>query len=204
MSENYYLLDDMEKYQEGFNRKDYENLSISETIPIFKEYYDKNMPIDVTTWVRVNKPDDKLIYKDGQGNQVCMIRDTIMREMFYEGEYDSKRYDEFQPKVISTHHSKSVLLPVMEINLQKYGVTLTLRNNFYNWNISIESEQEVIFDHKGMINDESYDYCFCEGFPINKIFGKYKDNKNQFTICIGDNYKLYTFMFLLKDWIINI
>ena len=106
------------------------------------------MPVDVTTWIRVNTPDDKLICKDGQGKQVVFIRDTIVRHMFYEGEWDSKRYDEFQPKVISTHMSKSVLLPVMEIYLKEYGILLTLRNNFYNWNISVESEHEVIFDRE--------------------------------------------------------
>jgi len=148
MGENYYLLDDMEKYQEGFNWKAYEHLSIKETLPIFKDFYDKHLPVDVTTWIRVNTPDDKLICKDGQGKQVVFIRDTIVRHMFYEGEWDSKRYDEFQPKVISTHMSKSVLLPVMEIYLKEYGILLTLRNNFYNWNISVESEHEVIFDRE--------------------------------------------------------
>lgn len=203
MSDNYYLLDDMEKYQEGFNRKAYEHLTIKETIPIFKDYYDKHLPIDVTTWIRVNTPSDNLIYKDGQGNQIVFIRDTIIRNMFYKGEYDSKKYDECQPKVISTHRSKSVLLPVMEIDLLEYGIRLTFRNNFYNWNVSVESEQEVVFDHKGIINDESYHYCFCEGFPNDKIFGKYEDNKKKFTICIDDDYNLYIFMFLLKDWLVN-
>ena len=198
MGENYYLLDDMEKYQEGFNRKAYEHLSIKETLPIFKDFYDKHLPVDVTTWIRVNTPDDKLICKDGQGKQVVFIRDTIVRHMFYEGEWDSKRYDEFQPKVISTHMSKSVLLPVMEIYLKEYGILLTLRNNFYNWNISVESEHEVIFDHKGTINYELYGYCYCEGFPKNKIFGKYVDDKRKFTVCIDDDYNLYVFMYLLQ------
>lgn len=204
MGENYYLLNDMEQYDKTFNRKVYEHLDIKDLEPIFRDYYSKHLPIDVTTWIRVNQPDDNLIYKKGQGDQVCFLRDKIMRNMFYEllnKKYDYKEYEAFQPKVIGTHYSKSVLLPVMEIDLPTYKFKMIFRDNFYNWNISIESEQEVIFDHKGLINDEAYHYCYCEGFPKDKIYGKYQESKNRFTICIDSDYQLYVFLFLLKDWL---
>jgi len=198
------LLDDMEKYDNKFDRSTYEHLPDEVGIPIFRAYYDRHLPVDVTTWIRVNTPDENLIYKSGLGKQVHMIRDLIMRNIFYDrGGDDLSAYRAFQPNVVGTHCSKSVLLPVMEINLQKYDIILTLRNNFYNWNISVESENEVLMDHKGIINDDSYDYCFCEGFDLKKKFGKYEDNKKQFTICIVDDYSLYTFMYLLKDWLIH-
>ena len=200
MNENYYLLADMEKYDKSFDRKVFEHLSIERLKSLFKDYYSKKLPVDVTTWVRVNEPDEKLIYKDEQVKQILFVRDTIMRELFYTGEWDEKRFDEFQPKVISVHTSKSVLLPVMEIYLKEYGVILTLRANFHNWNISIESEQDIEFDHKGLINDEAHSYCFCEGFPSYKIFGKYKDNKKKFTFCLNSDYELHTFMFIIRDW----
>jgi len=199
MSSNYYLLDDMEKYQNDFNRKAYEHLSEQDLIPIFREYYNEHLPVDVTTWIRVNEPNKDLIYKNGQGKQVVFIRDRIMRNMFYEGEYDSERYEKFQPMVVDTHMSKSVLLPVMELNLNVLGIKILLRNNFYNWNLSIESKVNIEGNFMGLINDERYDYCFCEGFPSGKKYGKYQDNHKQFTICIDNDYDLYTFMFLLKN-----
>lgn len=208
MNDNYYLLDDMEKYDKTFNRKRYESMSIKEIEPIFRDYYNKHLPIDVTTWIRVNEPDDNLIYKKGQGNQVCFLRDTIMRGMFYKlayGEYkdgEYEKYKNFQPQVISTHKSKSVLLPVMEIELPSYGIKMTFRNNFYDWNISVESDREITFDHKGLINDNTH--CYCEGFSEEKIFNKYSDDKKKFTISVDDDYKLYALMFLLKDWLIKV
>lgn len=203
MGDNYYLLDDMEKYHKEFDRKLYEHLSAKELVSIFRVYYEKHLPVDVTTWIRVNSPDERLLYKDGLGSQVCLVRDTIMRNMFYSGEFNSGRYKEFQPKVISTHCSKSVLLPVMEIDLREYGIKITLRNNFYNWNLSVESDIDVVYDHKGTIDDGAFGYCFCEGFPANKRFGKYEENKKNFTVCITGDYQLYTFMYLLKDWLLT-
>lgn len=205
---NYYLLDDMEKYFPNFNRSEYEHMSEEELIPICRQYYAEHLPVDVTTWIRVNEPDEKLIYKKGQGRQVCFIRDDIMRNMFFNlenkdlnGKYDHDRYESFQPRVISTHHSKSVLLPVMEIELKSVGIKMVFRDNFYCWNISIESENPIEFEHKGLINDDSYHYCFCEGFPKDRIHGKYLEDHKKFTMYIRNDYDLYTFMFLLRDYL---
>ena len=85
--ENYYLLDDMEKYFPNFNREEYEDKSAEELISICRPYYREHLPVDVTTWIRVNKPDEKLIYKDGCGRQICFIRDTICRNLFFYKEY---------------------------------------------------------------------------------------------------------------------
>jgi hypothetical protein len=208
MSENYYLLDDMEKYDITFNRKAYEHLSVKELIPIFKDHYNKHLPIDVTTWIRVNEPDENLIYKKGLGKQVCTIRDTIMRDIFYHSifkEYDNKLYDEFQPMVINTHRSKSVLLPVMLLNIEKYNIKIIVRENFYDWKISIISKDDINCDFKGLFteNDKPINSVYCEGFPENLVFDRYCDNKKQFTIEIGDDYRLYTFMYLLNDYFYN-
>lgn len=203
---NYYLLDDMEKYDITFNRSAYEHMTTKELMPIFKEYYSKHLPVDVTTWIRVNDPDEKLIYKDGLGKQVCMVRDTIMRDIFYRsifGKYESKIYENFQPMVISTHMSKSVLLPVMLMNIEKYNIKIILRYNFYNWKLSVISKEDINCDFKGLFreDDKPINSIYCEGFPEELVFGRYCDNKRQFTIEIYDEYKLYTFMYLLNDYL---
>lgn len=208
MGENYYLLDDMEKYDITFNRNTYENMSVKECVPMFRDYYSKHLPVDVTTWIRVNDPDENLIYRDGLGKQVCMVRDTIMRDIFYRsifGKYDGKTYENFQPMVISTHRSKSVLLPVMLMNVEKYDIKIVLRDNFYDWKVSIISENNINCDFKGLFteNDKPINSIYCEGFPENLVFDRYCDSKKQFTIEIGDNYRLYTFMYLLNDYFAN-
>lgn len=211
MSENYYLLDDMEKYFPDFKREEYEDKTIEELISICKPFYLEHLPVDVTTWYRVNEPDEKLLYKKGCGRQVVLIRDTIYRNLFFDKEYpylnDSfneesmKIYEDFQPLVISTHRSKSVILPVMEMKLKRVGVNLVLRDNFYNWNVSVESENDIECDFKNIFTDDRYGYCYCEGFPKERIYGMYKDNHKNFTCCIGDDYKLFTFMWLLKEYL---
>lgn len=200
MAENYYLLDDMEKYFSDFKREEYEHLSINELKIMGREYYKEHLPIDATTWIRVNEPDEKLIYKDGQCKQVCMVRDNIMYGIFYEGKYERQKYDKFQPLVIGTHFSKSVLLPVMMMNLGEYGVKIILRNNFYDWNMSVVSDKELNFDFMDTFSDEGT-YCCCQGFPEKYIFGKYEENKKNFTVCVNDDYRLYTFMWLLKRYL---
>ena len=212
MSENYYLLDDMEKYFPDFNRDEYKDKSIEELINICRPYYKEHLPVDVTTWFHVNEPDEKLIYRHGCGKQIVFIRDTIYRGLFFYKEHPEaedievrfneescNRYDSFQPMVISTHVSKSVTLPVMEIELKSVGVKLVFRDNFHDWNISIESENDIECDFMGTFTDDDSHYRYCQGFPIEHIHGMYKNNHKKFTICIHTDYQLFTFMWLLRN-----
>ena len=207
MGENYYLLDDMERYNITFNRSAYEHLSIRELIPIFRDYYKKHLPVDITTWIRVNEPDENLIYGNGLGDQICFVRDIIMRNIFYnsiyDAKYDAKMYKNFQPMVINTHMSKSVLLPVMLMDIKEYNIKIVLRYNFHNWKISVISKQNIDCDFKELFKEdnEPINSIYCEGFPKDLVFGRYCDNKKQFTIEIYDDYKLYTFMYLLRDYL---
>ena len=210
MSEYYYILDDMEKYFPNFNREEYEDKTYEELCAICRPYYE-TIPVDVNAWWNVNEPDEKLIYKDGLGRQIVFIRDEIYSKLFFDKEYPElkgkynketmKAYNAFKPMAISTHMSKSVLLPVMELDLKSVGVKIVLRYNFYNWNVSIESENDIGCDFKDVFSDDNYNYCYCEGFPADRKYGMYKDNHKKFTICIDDDYKLFTFMWLLADYL---
>jgi hypothetical protein len=207
---NYYLLDDMERYDKTFNRKAYEHLSEEDLIPIFKDYYDKHMPVDVTTWIRTHRPDENLIYKEGLGKQVCFIRDDITANLFYSiihgKEYDHDKYESLCPLVIGTHRSKSVLLPVMQINLDKFGIKMIVRNNFYDWKLSVISDKDIKCDFKNIFKEKDkkpISSVYCEGFPKELVFGRYCDNKKQFTVELDCNYHMYVFMYLLRDYLIN-
>ena len=104
--------------------------------------------------------------------------------------------------VISTHYSKSVKLPVFQINLEKYGIEMVLRYNFYDWKISVKSDKPLDFDYMGLFNPtEEISYLYCEGFPRDKVYGSYEQSHSQFTIEIGSHYDLYTFIFLLKNYL---
>ena len=198
---HYAELEDMQKYIEGFNPDDYESCG-EHTDPSVsayaRDYYDKHLPVDVTAWIRVNEPDKNLIYAKGLGDQVCFVRDRLCQLL-------RSTYEEWcdnPPLVISTHYSKSVKLPVFQINLEKYGIEMVLRYNFYDWKISVKSDKPLDFDYMGLFNPtEEISYFYCEGFPKDKVYGSYDQSHSQFTIEIGSHYNLYTFIFLLKNYL---
>lgn len=195
------ILEDMKKYglkpsnyQETYDKTD------PSVITFLRDYYDKNLPVDVTAWVRVNEPAESLIYGQRLGTQVCFVRDTL-------GELFFKTWEEAEknpPMVISTHMSKSVTLPVYQIYLKKYNVRITLRYNFYNWIISINSERPLDFDYMGLFDaKEVISHCYCEGFPKCEVYGCYADDHSKFTIDIASYYKVYTFFYLLNNYLEN-
>lgn len=198
---HYAELEDMQKYIEGFNPDDYESCcehTDPSVIAYARDYYDKHLPVDVTAWMRVNEPDENLIYTKGFEDQICFVRDTLCQLL-------RSTYEEWRdnpPLVISTHYSKSVKLPVFQINLEKYGIEMVLRYNFYDWKISVKSDKPLDFDYMGLFNPaEEISYLYCEGFPRDKVYGSYEHSHSQFTIEIGSHYNLYTFIFLLKNYL---
>lgn len=198
---HYSLMEDMKKYIKGFKPKDYQkdgDYTDPEVIEYVRKYYAMNLPVDVTAWMKVNKPDSNLLYGYGLGMQLCFVRDVInplLRPSYKEQEKNL-------PLVISTHRSKSVVLPVYQIKLEKYGIEIILRNNFYDWKVSIKSVKPLNYDFMGLFDpkEEVNDAC-CEGFPKEKIYGSFEKNPSQFTIALDSNYELYTFFYLLKHYL---
>lgn len=97
-------------------------------------------------------------------------------------------------KVVSTHTSKSCKLPVYGIDYIP-GLSMTLRDNFHNWQISVKADRDIHIDLKGVGSSEegSIHHCYCEGFPEDRWSGNtYPDNKREFTITIwGPQERVY-------------
>jgi hypothetical protein len=138
-----------------------------------------------------------MLWKQGYWDQITFVRDKI-NQLFY------TTYEKFKNNpviVINTHMSKSIVLPVYEINLEHYGLKMIIRNNFYNWKISVISNKHIETDFMNLFQeDEIINPIYCEGFKEEQVFGSYKDNNRQFTIEIRDEYQLYTFMYLLNNY----
>ena len=90
----------------------------------------------------------------------------------------------------------------MEIDMsEKLGIKIVMRYNFYDWCISVESDNEIDCDFIGLTSDKP---GFFEGFPSNRKYKPYSDsNRKNFSVVLNDNYEVYTFMFLLKNWCIK-
>ena len=199
---NTYVLDDMLKYIKDLNPDDYETIftdeSDPEVIEFARKYYADHLPVDLTTWIRVNEPNPNLIYGKKLGSQVCFVRDTI-NALLYPTYAQWKKHI---PLVISTHVSKSVTCPVYQINLKKYGLEIVMSYNFYSWVISINSKLSLDCNFMGLFNPtQKIPSHFCHGFPEDKAYGSYEEDHHKFTIEIGSNYDVYTFFYLLKNYL---
>ena len=150
-------------------------------------------------WANEHYPDISLRHKDGYWNQIAFVRDTL--HWLFTSTYEETKINPVL--VIGSHYSKSVELPVFQIVTPR--LTVTLRYNFYNWNVSVQANGPLPYGwHKGMINGVMDGYLFFEGFPSHLKFPTYNDQmaygmNTKFSCAVNDNYQLYTFMFLLTN-----
>jgi hypothetical protein len=192
---NYNEFDDMKKYNPNFSEDQVKDKSDEEIRTMFKEWYSEHLPVDLLTWMRVYEPKNKMCCKQAYWNQTVFVRDDINR-MFYSTYED---YKANPVKVISTHVSKSIVLPVYYIYLKKYNTKIIMRNNFYDWKISIDSEQSITGIDEFFGEDTPIASVYCEGFEESWVYGMYKENNKHFTIELRNNsYIVYTFFYMLK------
>ncbi len=155
-------------------------------------------------WVNANKLDDNLIWKDSSSAQILFARDHL-GGLFGAGlPYDQRR-DEMC-FVVSTHTSKSCLLPVY--SFERAGLRLIARNNFFNWKFSVISEAPIEADFSGLFAttppiDPKYTGnplapVYFEGFPEELIFGYYADSdKRHWSAEIQSHYGAWATLFLI-------
>ena len=161
-------------------------------------------------WWSTNTPREELIYGKGLDEQCIFVRNQLAGDLFlrYETDYCrcadwSDTLNSFTPYVIGTHVSKSVCLPVFELCLPRCGLTIILRNNFYDWCISVESKKDVVCDFTGL-SCMSGRKGYFEGFPNDRIYQPYSsDNRKNFSAVLDNDYEVYTFMFILRSWAIR-
>ncbi len=204
MKKIYYTIwKDIEKLIPDFDFSDFSKTSSpdetdSNLISYLKKYYLEHLPIEVDVWRSVNDPSDTLLAKDGFYSQINFI--TFICERILSGLSKTSVI----PYVISIHTSKSVVLPVYQIKLEDFGIEMILRNNFYDWKLSISSIRELNFNTMNLFDETSiFSKSYCEGFPVDKIYGSYSSDKSKFTIELDSNYDLYTFFILLSNHLLT-
>ena len=189
---HYSTLEDFKKYNKEIAIETLQNLEEAEARKIIKEWYAVNLPIDLLSWCRVNKPSETMNYEKGYWSQIMLIRDSINMIL--------NDYRDVPVMVISTHTSKSIELPVYEINIKNHGIKIILRDNFHDWKLSIISEKDISIDFLNLFDEEEViNPIYCEGFKDNQVFSSYSKNKSQFTLEIRDDFRLYTFMHILIE-----
>lgn len=110
-----------------------------------------------------------------------------------------------QASVISTHMSKSCILPVYGIVARNFSAVM--RCNFYDWKVSIQRPGAADL----RINDSSLEKLisgsctdsinpvYCEGFEESWVFGSFAEDQKKFTVEVSDTYRLFTLLYLLDN-----
>ena len=187
---HYAILEDYIKYNSNINLEDYEetcSVSDKKALEEIREFYNNNLPVDLTAWVRVNSPEDCMLYKNRFSEQVCFVRDILAKLLDIEDN---------DVTVITTHNSKSITLPVYRLYSKKYNLEIILSDNFYLWSISVNSAEPIDVDFIGLFNEKSSYFYY--GFPKDKIYESYSKNKNQFSFHVYSKYNLYSVFYILR------
>lgn len=150
--------------------------------------------IDATAWGEANTPDENLIFKSGMWQQIMFVRDRLARMLAKTVDHTHEEY-RYLVKVCGDHHSKSVTLPVFSIDWKR-GVRFTLRNNFYDWGVSVQSIKPIVWDFDGLFDRAKVD-SYLEGFPDDRKFSTYDADPSRFTFGVRDDFDLYAVMFLI-------
>ena len=144
-----------------------------------------------------------LIYEEAANKQVMWVRDKLINAIsrsLWEKELRNNGIPKFF--VVGEHRSKSCALPVYYINLG--FVRLVMRNNFYDWNISVDSDSPIIGDIQDTINSDTY--CFFQGFPSDWKFSQYDvmNNNKRFSFWVTSDEELFVFFWLLSRILIGV
>lgn len=154
-------------------------------------------------WISAQVIRDEMLWKGSFGQQVAFFRDNVT-QMFCAGiDYEDNHG---VATVISTHRSKSIILPVYK--LHRPGITMVARNNFYNWKLSVISDRRIDADFAGLFHTDpplepgytgnDLSPVYFEGFPPEYIFGCYDEsNKKKFSANLWGDHALWTTVFLI-------
>ena len=193
---NYAELSQMLKYNPNFPLEFIEE-TIEESDPRFtvyaRKFYNDNLPVDIITWLGMNDAGEATSWEKKQKEQIYFVKNTIMKIFFP----TYNEWSEHTVLVLATHTIKSVLLPIYQLKLAKYGIEMVLRGDFTDWILSVNSEKELSLD-KTLSNQEELDFKKYKEIPKSKLYSSYSKNQKKFTVRIRNDYELFTFMFLLE------
>jgi hypothetical protein len=160
--------------------------------------------IKLQEWVKQQTVDDKMSWKEASEEQMRFLfdlQDLVLIDIPRE-----ERLNHIL--VISTHCSKSISLPVVKIERPDHSLTFILRNNFYNWKLSVISKEPVVANFDGLFftvppiepeyTGDPLHRCYFEGFPQEYIFGYYeKSDKKKWSCELHDDSYLQITLFLI-------
>jgi hypothetical protein len=149
-------------------------------------------------WALAHEPEKTSPDFERYWNQIMFVRDVVPGILAQNA--GERLMIEHGIRVIATHTSGLVLLPIFRIELENGG-TFTMRCDFHSWIVSfdapyyVEADFTNLFDTRARVIATS-----CDGFPKDCIYGSFAENPGQFTITLlGDTHYLFTFFWIFTQ-----
>ena len=136
-------------------------------------------------WIKANTPEFKMMWRSSAEEQFALVSalEDIVDYYNLKGTIS----------VVSTHRSKSILLPVVLIDLT--FAQIVLRGNFENWRVSVLSWFELPeYIGKIFVETEPLFDLICEGFHPEWIFGLFKNDRRKFSISLNTDLQVTAFL----------
>jgi len=135
--------------------------------------------------------DSNLYFKKASEEQEIFVRDQIGCNLLHTTVF-----------VVSTHRSKSCLLPVYGFYLAN-GMCIHMRENFYGWVVSVDSLFEFSLPSDLVYGDgENHDGDiypgYCEGFKDEWCYPYTVSNTKRSTFRVNTDFNLYTVFYHLN------
>ena len=152
-------------------------------------------------------------YMSSARDQILYTRDTIGSLLWSGANVDEKlecEQGERTPDkecgmiVVSEHFSKSVRLPVYRFERKDLGLEVLLRNNFFDWKLSVKSSIPIegpfgfLFctDRSNAVRSGSdLNPIYFEGFLEEWCLGYYSENNKEFSASIQGKERLWATLF---------
>ena len=137
------------------------------------------MRTHLNEWIKQQTVGDEMLWKGAFGGQMSNLR-SLHYSIAFGMDYDD--YKDSVAWVVSTHRSKSITLPVVSYERPDLGLQFVVRDNFYNWKLSVISEKPIddplfpwlfftVPPTEPEYTGNPLATCYFEGFPKELIFG---------------------------------
>lgn len=152
---------------------------------------------ELVTWVRQNPADEKCLWSRGWEEQLLFLTDDFP-SLFFRGllSRPSEAHEGCSIRVIGTHRSKSLVLPV--VSYERPGLQVVVRHNFYDWKATFVSTEEVTAKFGPLFTNSLMSPVYFEGFPEKLVFEPWSvHNRMRWSAEVRSSYELYTTLFLV-------
>ena len=141
---------------------------------------EKSYPL-LLQWMRSWEIPETMHYLKPAEHQACFVRDELCRDLLHVPVF-----------VISTHHSKSIKLPVYRFRMQN-GIIVTMRENVYGWVVSLKCPWEINLPEDIVHGDAGGegDVTNCEGFSDDWVYPYSAKKVRLTTFRVDDDYRLF-------------